>query len=165
MEQSKLIEMMEQQYRPLLFKAFTILCNDQDAEDALQNAYLKAWLHSDSLRSELNCLAWLNRIVYHECMISIRCRKRQALPIADEVLQAIPCRSNEIEACLDEFSLIKLFSALSGKQRLAFYLHYAMGYDISSTAREMNIAEGTVKSQMHYARQKLKEQFALSAND
>ncbi|MEG0504888.1 MAG: sigma factor [Raoultibacter sp.] len=56
------------------------------AEDVLQNAYLKAWLHSDSLRIEANYLAWLNRIVYTECMSYLRSRKRQPLCMVDELL-------------------------------------------------------------------------------
>lgn len=156
MDGTKLNKAMERQYQALLSKAFFILGSEQDAEDVLQNAYLKAWLHRDSLRMEANDLAWLNRIVYNECMSCLRCRKRQPLCMSDEQLQSFPAQHHNTEHCLDEMSLEVLFNALSEKQRYTFYLRYALGYGIAETARKANITEGTVKSQMYYARQKLK---------
>lgn len=49
-------------------KAISILRNDQDAEDTLQNALMKAWIHQYEILKESNYLAWINQIVYHECL-------------------------------------------------------------------------------------------------
>ena len=159
MEHPKLNEIMEQHYQTLLLKAVSLLHNFQDAEDALQNAYLKAWLHIDSFRGKSSCNAWLSRIVYNECISLLRTRKRQPLLFSDEHLECMLYQQNEYECDLDETDLNAWLTALSDKQRRTFYMRYILGYDIANTARLLSLAEGTVKSQMHHARQVLKRQF------
>ncbi|MEG1013562.1 MAG: RNA polymerase sigma factor [Clostridia bacterium] len=149
-------EVMEQQYQSLLSKAFSILHNYQDAEDALQNAYLKAWLHIDAFRGEANCLVWLTKIVCNECLSLMRTRKRQPFYLLDEQLWSIPDQRNTVDYCLEELSVHMLLERLSGSQRKVFYLRYDQGYSITSTASQLNLSEGTVKSQMFYARKKIK---------
>ncbi|MEG0494026.1 MAG: RNA polymerase sigma factor, partial [Clostridia bacterium] len=161
MERILLNEVMEQQYQSLLSKAFSLLHNFHDAEDALQNAYLKAWTHIDSLRGEANCLSWLTKIVCNESLSLMRTRKRQPFYLLDEQLWSIPDQHNAVENCLDELTMHMLLERLSGSQRKVFYLRYAQGYSITSTASQLNLSEGTVKSQMFYARKKIKSYFEL----
>lgn len=162
MQQNELDRIMDRQYQSLLSKAAYLLHSYQDAEDALQNAYMKAWLKSGSLRSEASCLAWLNQIVYNECMSVLRFRKRQPLFLSEEQIQVMQSQQCEDELILDKHFLSFLLVALSEKQRHAFYTHYILGYDIANTARQLHLAEGTIKSQLHHARQALKRQFAYS---
>lgn len=82
MERETLAQIIHIHYQPLLFQAYRVLRHNQDAEDAVQNACLKAWQHGSTLRKDDCVAAWLRQIVYYECIDLLRFRKRQdVLPI------------------------------------------------------------------------------------
>lgn len=158
MGQEQLIQMMEKEYHPLLCKAIHLLHHRQDAEDALQSAYLKAWLRRDSLREEKYCLAWLNRIVYNECMNILRSQKRQPFLLYDEQLKTLPSLQNDATGCLEKMALDSMFSQLPRNWRKLMFYRYFVGCNIAETAWKMQLPEGTVKSQLFQTRRLLKKQ-------
>lgn len=157
MEQEQLVRILEQYYQLLLHKAFHLLRHRQDAEDALQSAYLKAWLRRDSLRVENHCLAWLKRIVYNECMEVLRRRQKQPLFLSDAQMQVVPSQQNDITRCLERMLLDSMLSQLPVKRRRAIFYYYTMGCNIAETAQKMRLSEGTVKSHLFYTRRTLRE--------
>ena len=65
-------------YNTRLFRiARTILKDDAAAEDALQDAYVRAYRHMDTFRGEAELSTWLTRIVINEALMSLRKRKRE----------------------------------------------------------------------------------------
>ncbi len=158
MGQEQLIQVMEQEYQPLLCKAIHLLHHRQDAEDALQSAYLKAWLRRDSLRVGDYCHAWLKRIVYNECIDILRSRKRQPFLLYDEQLNTIPSSQNDVTSCLERMALDSMFSQIPLNWRHIMFYRYFVGCDVAETAWKMQLPEGTVKSQLFYTRRLLRKQ-------
>ncbi len=65
-------------YNTRLFRiARTILKDDAAAEDALQDAYVRAYGHMDTFRGEAELSTWLTRIVINEALMALRKRKRE----------------------------------------------------------------------------------------
>lgn len=160
MGQDELIKVMEQYTAQLLAKAFSILHHHQDAEDAMQNTYLKAWHCRETIRSEANCLAWLNRIVYHECMDILRKRKRQPLCMPDEQLSSVESWQYDWDYCFEKWLLDEHVRSLPVKLLITFYMYYIHGYEIKEVANKLRIPEGTVKSRLYQARMLLKSMYS-----
>lgn len=146
--------MTEQQFtqsvacaRDKLFRiAWTILHNEQDCSDALQEALLRAWQNLGKLRQEQYFDTWLVRILINECK-RIHVSRRRIAPL----LTAPPALPVEDE------SLHDAIKALDEKYRLPIVLHYLEGYSLEEIAYLLRVPMGTVKSRMFTGRRLLKD--------
>lgn len=73
---SMLIQLICEQHHQALAVAYSILRDCADAEDELQNAYVKAWQHLGDYQGEGSFKAWFNRIVINQCLMRLRMRKK-----------------------------------------------------------------------------------------
>ncbi|MEG0050477.1 MAG: sigma-70 family RNA polymerase sigma factor, partial [Clostridia bacterium] len=80
-----------------------------DIDDALQNAFMKAWLNGQTLQWEANISSWLLRIVKNECLDILRRRKRSRECLVDDM--SALC----FDCCFEESALNNMF--------LCFALH------------------------------------------
>lgn len=151
MEQNALLIVMTEQYPWLLAKAFKMLRHFQDAEDAVQNAYLKAWTHCPE--TSINERAWLERIVCNECIDWLRRRTRQA-----KVMNRYAHRMKVNGSVRDDR---KLSDIAEGVRQLpspyyeAVRLRYFRGDSISAISLCLGTSEGAVRSRLYYARRHL----------
>jgi RNA polymerase sigma-70 factor (ECF subfamily) len=71
-------EALMRRYNPRLFRvARSILKDDAEAEDALQEAYVQAYRNMDGFRGEAEVATWLTRIVINQALMQVRRRKRE----------------------------------------------------------------------------------------
>jgi RNA polymerase sigma-70 factor (ECF subfamily) len=139
--------LLSAQRRRLYGVAFSILRDHAEAEDALQDAMLKAWRSWDSVRDESARRTWLMRICVNHCINRRRGLRRLgvgASPRKDE--PAIP--DPRFEGRLVD--LDRSYRKLSPKQRAAIFLHYHHGYSIDECAELMSCRAGSVRT--HLAR-------------
>lgn len=134
--------------------ANSILHNHFDSEDVVQTAYLKAWLHYDDCITESCVLAWLHRIVYHECITLIRRRLRHPVfYLVDEIeCEDSPVDDNVIILWLD---IKQSFRQLPERLREPLLLYGFSGYTCGEIAQILSIPNGTVNSRISRARAKL----------
>lgn len=72
-----LYEIIMRRYNPRIYRvARAILRNEDDAEDAMQDAYVRAYQHLDQFSGEAPFAAWLTRIAVHEALRRVKLRKR-----------------------------------------------------------------------------------------
>ena len=133
----------------------TILSSDTDCQDALQEALIKAWMRRDSLRDEGLFEAWLIRILINECY---RLAKRSRRHHHDELSEHIAAPHDAPDR-----SLFEALYTLDKKYRMPIALHYVEGYSVSEIAGILNAPPGTVKSWLHYGRERLKNQLVKEA--
>jgi RNA polymerase sigma-70 factor (ECF subfamily) len=156
---------------PSLYRrAYRILGNAADAEDAVQDALLAAYTHLDQFRGQAQISTWLTTIVLNCARLQIRRRLRHVQVSLDECtadLQPVSIlerladhRPNPEDECTEsELSarLTGLHSCLSPTLRRTFQLRDVDGLSIRETARILGVPAGTVKAQSARARKRLKE--------
>lgn len=126
--------------------SFSILRSTADAEDAMQEALLRAWRNVDSLRDKSLFETWLTRILINECRRLIRKK-----PDVAEIPESLPAPEAENPG------LARSIGSLKMDLRLPVILYYIEGYSVKETAGIMRITQSSVKSRLMRARKKLEE--------
>src|ERR1700730_4481934 len=155
---------------PLYSRAYRILRNAADAEDAVQDALLAAYTHLNQFRGQSQISTWLTAIVLNCARLQLRRRRRhvhvsldesagelQPVSVSERLADHRPnpedeCRASELKA-----RLTPLHSQLSPTLRRTFQLRDVDGLSIRETARILGVPTGTVKAQSARARKRLKE--------
>lgn len=130
--------------------AKSILRNDEDCADAMQNAVLHAFEKLHTLQNEMYFKTWLTRILINECHHIIRSRKEQ-VPYEDYC---------EAEASVQEEEYSEVFDAvmkLEDNYRIPFVLFYVEGFSIKEICRILKLSQSTVKTRLYRGRKLLKE--------
>src|SRR5262245_31882175 len=76
-------ELFEAHKRSIFWEAFKLLNSVEEAEDATQEVFLKAWKKIDQFRGESKILTWLKTITIRHCMSILRFRRQAVLPDVD----------------------------------------------------------------------------------
>lgn len=136
---------------PKLYRmACAVLRRDADADDAMQEAILRAWRRLPLLREESRFDAWVTRILINECRDLMRRRKRQGVPYDEKIGETQAYQAPE------DTGLREALRALPEKFRLPLLLHHMDGYPLEEVARIMRLPVSTVKGRLYEARKKLK---------
>lgn len=138
--------------RLLYHVAYTILRDNQDCADAVQEAMLKAWQHQHRLRDISLFRSWLVRILINTCNSMLKKRARMKLVPLDNAL-------TDSEKT-DMLPLKEALDQLSPDLRLTIVLHYIGGFSVREISQMTKAPEGTVKTRLMYARQKLQTMLA-----
>ena len=147
MLQADFIQRVRACERRLYRVARTMLPQECDCEDAVQEALLRAWDRQETLRQEAYFETWLIRILINQCKTFYRRRP----PEPAELTEDIPQVSSE------ETPLLEALMVLPRKQRVTLELHYIEGYSVAETARILRLPEGTVKWRLKRGRELLKK--------
>ncbi len=126
--------------------ASLVLGDPAEAEDATQDALLRAWQHWDQLDDADRAGAWFGRILVNVCQDRLRkARHIQVRWIPD---RPVPDAA-AVRAERDALGLA--FLELSTNQRIAVVLRYYLDLPIEAIATRTGVPEGTVKSRLHLA--------------
>ena len=134
--------------------------NASEAEDILQEGFMKMFQHLGSYRGQGPFEAWLRRIMVHTALE--RYRKKALLTVEsseDETIDA-QAEAATFDDSLTTEALLELIQALPPGYRLVFNLYAIEGYSHKEIAERLHISEGTSKSQLARARRILQEQVA-----
>lgn len=126
-----------------------ILRSTDLAEDAVQEALVRAWQQLPSLRDPERFDAWLYRLVVNACADQGRQVRRwsnqvRALPMDHSI-------GDDTGAIADRDLLERAFTRLKPEQRAVVVLHHHSGFSAAEIARILGIPEGTARSRLHYA--------------
>jgi RNA polymerase sigma-70 factor, ECF subfamily len=171
MVEQQLEEWLEEGYVASFRTACLILGNRADAEEAVQDAYLRAWRFRHSLSNVPSIRPWLYRVVVNSCYSKLRSeiphRDRRA---DDGPLAHLPDpveRSGDPELRAERSEIAE--TVLAALQRLPVSLRVpvVLRYYADLSERDIALAigrrQGTVKSRLHEARRRLADDPALSA--
>ena len=150
MEQtSRLEELVTRYENTLLRAALAILGDVPEAEDAVQDTFVRYLEKRPVFRDEGHARAWLLKVTANGCKSRLRTQRRHPTLELLDVYPAPDEGSREVlEAVL----------ALPPKQRAAVHLHYYEGYTTDEIAAILGQRPGTVRSHLSRARQALKAQ-------
>jgi RNA polymerase sigma-70 factor (ECF subfamily) len=153
------LEALMRRHNRLLYRtARAILRDDAEAEDAVQEAYLRAYRALDGFRGESKFSTWLVRIAANEALMRRRARPRTAdvVPLEAADLQAREERGDHMLRRLLE----KRIDALPDDYRAVFVLRAVEELSVEETAQALGIPEATVRSRFFRARGLLRESLA-----
>lgn len=128
----------------------SILQNDKDCEDAVQEAILKAYRKLESLKKEAFFKTWLVRILINECYKLNRLHKKN-VSYEDYI------NPNSTAAAENYSELYLSIMRLDEDLRTLVILYYIEGFNIAETANILKMPVGTVKSRLSRARTNLKK--------
>ena len=135
------------------------LLGDRDRmDDALQEAYVKAWRSLPSFRRDANFGTWLYRITYNACIDELRRGAHRADPhdwSATGEQPAVTAAGPERHAVAAD-AVTRLLASLPADQRATVVLVDGEGFDNHTAARMLGVAVGTVASRLSRARATLR---------
>jgi RNA polymerase sigma-70 factor (ECF subfamily) len=141
--------------------ARAILKEDDEAEDVMQDTYVRAYEHLDEFEGRARFSTWLTRIAVHEALARVR-RGRRFSPLeshSEEPVMAAQTTSPEAQASDGEMraALDRAIGELPEEFRTVFVLRAVEEMSGAETAECLGIPEETVKTRLHRARGRLKE--------
>jgi RNA polymerase sigma-70 factor, ECF subfamily len=138
-----------------------ILRDAELAEDATQEALVRAWRDLPTLRDVERFDAWLYRLIVRACADIGRHRRRWRAEIT--VLPTEPAESDRASELADRDQLERALRRVSDDQRSVLVLTYYVGLSPRDVAEALEIPVGTAKSRLHYAIEALRA--AVEADD
>ncbi len=138
--------------------AWKLLGDTERMDDALQEAYLKAWRSIGGFRADADFGTWLYRITYNACMDELRRGAARPAPHAwhDTADQPAVFGSGPEATVVASDWVSRLLASLPADQRAAVVLVDGEGFDNKAAADILGVAVGTVASRLSRARATLR---------
>ena len=127
-----------------------LLGDATEAEDATQEALLRAWSGLSSLRDPAGFQAWFDRILVNVCRDRLRRRGRVRFIPLDTVAEPV-AEADPFRGVLERDEVVGAMALLDPDQRVVVVLHYFADLTLAAVAQRTGWPEGTVKSRLHHA--------------
>ncbi|MCM1028294.1 MAG: sigma-70 family RNA polymerase sigma factor [Pseudoflavonifractor sp.] len=156
-------EVIDRFSQPLYWQIRRMVNSHEDANDLLQNTFLKAWASLDAFRGDARLSTWLHKIAINESLSFLeRERKRLNISLDDEEAHLI----HAIEADTDidgneiQLELRKAIASLPEKQRLVFNMRYYDEMPYEKMSEILGTSQGALKASYHHAVKKIEQYFS-----
>ena len=133
-----------------------MVSNQYDAEDIIQESFVKAFNNLDSFRGESSFGSWLKRIVINQSITFLRSKKQEFTEIDNLQIVADENKEDNFPG-IDPTMVHESIKTLPEKARVVLNLYLLEGYRHKEIAEILNISESTSKSQYLRAKQLLRE--------
>ena len=174
----EMFEVIVRRYNQLLYRVgMAYLRNHAQVEDAMQNAYVKAFVHLAKFERGAAFSTWITRIMINECLMMMRHRKSRpetpyelialdggaayhdaAAPTDNDRPAADQINLKEMKALLEN-----AIASLPRKYRAVYMLREIQQLSTAEVATTLGVSEGSVKVDLHRARERLKAELLKSA--
>lgn len=144
--------------------AWRITGREDEAEDALQEAFISAFRNLDKYRGEASFGSWLKRIVINKAINILKTRKADPWPENDK----IDIAEASFDEGIDDLTVERVRRAidqLPDGYRSVLSLYLLEGYDHEEIGQILGVSESTSKSQLNRAKNKLREILSTSASN
>jgi RNA polymerase sigma-70 factor (ECF subfamily) len=142
-------QLIQPQLQRMYRVAVSMLQNEDDAADAIQETVLKCWQKIGQLKSDEYFETWLIRILINQCKDILKDRKK-IVP-----LEEFPELTHEDYYFTNEWK--KILSNLNERYQIVMELYYVDGFSTKEIARMLHITEVNVRSRMVRGRKQLKQ--------
>lgn len=163
MTEQEFEKLYQDAYKAVYWTAFSLLKNEDEAEDVVQDTFVTAYNSYDSLREKDKAVAWVKKIAANKCLNILT--RRRTFNVEDEIFE-------NTEAAPEDFlpaSLVEsgekrkiimdiINKALSENARMTIILFYFNEMSVKEIAEKLGIPQGTVLSRLDYAKKKIKKE-------
>ncbi len=137
-------------YRRLVIQLYAVCGDLSDAEDAVQEAFVKASGQGRSFERVSNPEAWLRTTAINHQRNSWRHGT-----VVRRFLGSLPSRDHSPEPSADHVAIVAALGKVDRDQREVLVLHYLADLSVAQIAHELGIPEGTVKSRLARGRERM----------
>jgi len=135
-----------------------MVVNHEDADDLLQNVFIKVWNHLDDFKENAQLYTWLYRIATNECLTFLEQQKKRAAVSLSDVATGLEDKlkaDTQYDPQKLEWKLQQAILQLPEKQRLVFNLRYYDEMPYEEMSQVLGTSEGALKASYHHAAKKI----------
>jgi RNA polymerase sigma factor (sigma-70 family) len=147
--------------RSMFNVSYRITGRQEDAEDAMQEAFISAFKNLHNYRADATFGAWLKRIVVNKSINVLKKRKHELMPEDEQWDVAVTEEPAEYKEELTIERVKKAIEELPDGYRTVLSLYLLEGYDHQEISEILGITESTSKSQLNRAKGKLREKLMV----
>jgi RNA polymerase sigma-70 factor, ECF subfamily len=149
--------LVDYQSKPILSQIEHWVNDSFEAQDLLQEVFIKAWKALPNFRGDCKISSWVFRIAYNESMNAIRSRKRKGQKTDPSELDSLSAQNegHSSEEILEKFA--NAIAILPDRQKEVFLLRYYQEMSYEDMATQLQISEGALKASFHHAKKKIEE--------
>ena len=139
-----------------------MVVDHEDANDVLQNMFIKVWKGLDNFREDSQLYTWLYRIATNESLSFLEQQKRRSTLSMDEEENSLTNKlkaDKYFDANKLEWKLQVAIQQLPEKQRIVFNLRYYDEMPYEEMSRVLETSEGALKASYHHAVKKIEDYF------
>jgi RNA polymerase sigma-70 factor (ECF subfamily) len=145
----------------LQYFAYSLTANHEDANDLIQDTYLKAIVHKDKFDPATNLKAWIYTIMKNTFINKYRkdIKVNTIIDNTKDLYYLNNSGQSDIvtpDSKYNHSELVKVIDNLEDEHRIPFQMHF-QGYKYKEIAETLNLSIGTVKSRIFFSRKKLME--------
>lgn len=137
-----------------------MVLSHEDANDLLQNTFIKAWMNLDYFRAEAKLSTWLYRIALNECLTFLN-KQRATVTVSLDDPEADALQKLESDPYFSgdkvQMALQKALLALPEKQRMVFNLKYYQEMKYEEMSEIFGTSVGSLKASYHHAVKKIEK--------
>ncbi|WP_290838313.1 RNA polymerase sigma factor [Flavobacterium sp.] len=153
-------ELMSRYKRPLYNHVRSIVIDHDDANDVLQNTFIKVFQYLDKFKGESKLFTWIYRIATNEAITFLKQRARKS-GISNEALQSKMVDNLQADVNYDgdeiALKLQKAVAILPEKQQLVFKMKYFQELKYEEISEILGTSVGALKASYHHAVKKIEE--------
>lgn len=169
-DQNAFAQLVEKYQTPVYNLAYRMLANANDAEDAAQETFLRAYAQMKKFHGDQKFATWLLSIDAHYCIDRLRRRKFQWLSLEEDGLSQVlmstaPEPDDQALRHEDQREVEHLLERLSPPNRLVVVLRYWHDLSVQDISRTTGDSVSAVKVKLHRARQVLAREAAKRAGE
>lgn len=148
------IQMLTIKHKPrLLAKAYAYVKNEQDAQDIVQETFIKAFQSLHQLKEPKYFATWLFKILIHESFRALK-KKERIVQVETELIEQMLIEQQE--GSTDFSHLHSALASLQKDYQMALILHYFYDFKVLEIAEMLNRPTNTVKMHLHRGRKALR---------
>ncbi|MFD2101106.1 RNA polymerase sigma factor [Flagellimonas iocasae] len=147
----------------MLGVAMRFVKNYDDAEDVVQESFIKAFQRIEQFKGEVTFGAWLKRIVVNGCIDFLKSKNQRTVELNESYLHITDEQDWHVEEGITLEEVKKSIEELPDKYRYVVQLFLVEGYDHSEIAQIMNITEAASRTRLLRGKIQLKESLKDSA--
>lgn len=149
----------------MYYVALRFMRDTMEAEDAMQEAFIKAFEKLHQFNGEVTFGAWLKRIVINKCLDKLKAKKLELVAINEQTLGTVEDEENwQIEDGVSVEEVKKKMENLPEKYKYPLMLYLVEGYDHEEISEILNITQVASRTLVHRGKKKLQDELKTLSN-
>ena len=159
------LKLYNQYSEGMYYVALRFMQDTMEAEDAMQEAFIKAFSKIHQFTGEVTFGAWLKRIVINKCLDKLKARKMELVAINEQVLGTVEEEENwNIDDGIGVAVVKTEIENLPEKYRFPLMLYLIEGYDHEEISEILNVTQVASRTLVHRGKKKLQERLKTLNN-